>query len=215
MLDRGVEPSVAIEQEPITSKEPSGSQSLGIGWSNFIAGQHLDDHPIVGLVFIQRLHDPIPPSPDVALAVANLLSVSGPVAVSPDVHPMSPPSFAIPRALEQVADDFLVGVPRIVVEERLQLLASWRHANQIQIDSAQQDGLVSRPHGQQSKSLVVRGQECVDWIPHPSTILDLWRFGANGLLVGPMISRIARRLLFGRRRPLVEPRPHEFNLLSS
>ena len=94
MLHGVVEPNVAIELVPVSSQKSSGSQGSRILRRNLVCSQHLDNHPIITLVCVHRFNDPVPPSPDMFPAVANLVSPSSPIAVSPDVHPVPAPPFA-------------------------------------------------------------------------------------------------------------------------
>ena len=53
MLDRIVEPCVAIEDVPVTNKIPGGSCGLQVIRTSFISRQHFDNHLIVGFVSVQ------------------------------------------------------------------------------------------------------------------------------------------------------------------
>ena len=107
VLDRVVEPHVAIEFVPTASEIACRPQRLRIGRSDFIAGEHLADHLVVGLIGVERFDDPISPAPDVPLAVANFVAKARPIAVSPDVHPVPAPTFAVVGAGEQVVDNIV------------------------------------------------------------------------------------------------------------
>ena len=110
----------------------------GSSGAEFVAGQHLDDHLVVGLVGVERFDDPVAPAPDVRLALADFGAVTVPVAVSPDIHPVPAPALAIMRAVEQPIDDLLVGVGRFVGQKSLHFGARRRQADQVEIDAPQQ-----------------------------------------------------------------------------
>ena len=107
LLDRFEHPHVAVKLVPVAAEKSRRTQHVGIGRSDLITGQHFNDHPVVRLVGIQRIHDPVPPAPDVALAVTDLIDPAAavPVAVAPDIHPVPSPAFAVFRASQQIVDD--------------------------------------------------------------------------------------------------------------
>ena len=95
VLDGVVQPSRSIEQKVASRQKPGRAERLVIGRRDFVGRQHLGQHAVVSLVVVQGLDDPIAPMPDVFLAVAKLLSQTVPVGVPPNVHPVTPPAFAI------------------------------------------------------------------------------------------------------------------------
>src|SRR4029079_6038323 len=98
VLDGRFQPSRAAELFPIANEKTRSTQSIRIGWRDFVTGQHLGRHAIVAFICVERFDDPIAPAPDMPGAVADLLAVTGPVAVAPDVHPVPRPTLAVLRA---------------------------------------------------------------------------------------------------------------------
>src|SRR6185503_5927501 len=88
---------------------------------------------------VERFDQPIAPMPDVLLAVAQFFAQPIPIAVTPDIHPMTRPTFAVPRVVEETLHDFRVTIVR--GEIRLgggALLGSGRQADQIEVESSQE-----------------------------------------------------------------------------
>src|SRR5207248_2393435 len=110
VLDGGLEPDVPVVLEPVPHEVAGGTQRLRVAGRGLVGGEHLDDHAIVTLVLIERLDDPVAPVPDVGLALADLGAIAVPVAVPPDVHPVSPPALTVPGAGQQTIDSPLVSV---------------------------------------------------------------------------------------------------------
>ena len=137
VFDRVVEPRITIEEVPIASQITGGSYRLGVTRRDLIGGQHLHDHAIVGLVIIQGLDDPVSPSPDMRLALADLGAMAIPIAVSPDIHPVTSPAFSVLRTAKELIDHGFPGMRGIVVEKGLHLCGGRWKANQIDVDSSQ------------------------------------------------------------------------------
>jgi hypothetical protein len=74
----------------------------------------------------------------VTLTIANLIDASAaiPVAVTPDVHPMSSPALAIFRLREKSVDDCFIGTFGVIVQESMELGLRRRNPDQVKIDSA-------------------------------------------------------------------------------
>ena len=100
MFNRFVEPTGPIEFEVLSCQEASCSQLVEIRRIKFIGRQHFTQHLIVWLVGIQRIDDPVSPMPDMLLRVPNFGPQAPPVTVTPDIHPVTPPSLSILRAVE-------------------------------------------------------------------------------------------------------------------
>src|SRR3954468_18089161 len=89
MFDSIEHPDIAVELVPVASEESRRPQDVGVTWRQLVSGQHLSHHLVVARVTVQRFDNPIAPSPDVPLAVPNLIDRPAPVpiAVAPDIHP--------------------------------------------------------------------------------------------------------------------------------
>ncbi len=215
VLDRKIEPHVAIELVPVPHQKTGGPHRRRIVRRQFVAGQHFDDHLVVGLVGIEPFDDPVAPAPDVRLTLANLRSKSIPVAVPPDVHPVPSPALAIMRAVEQAVDHFVIRVGRIVNQESLHLAARRRQADQIEVHAPQQRGLCRRGAGLQRVPIVFGGNECVDRIADPCRISRHGKQWADGGLVRPMPGRILGDLFHRSLGALVNPGTDRCNLFGS
>src|SRR5690606_4519930 len=86
MFDGVVEPDIPVELVPVPSQIPGRSQDLGVRRSELVAGEHLLNHLVVRAVGIQRLDNPIAPSPEMILALADFIAISRPISVTPDIH---------------------------------------------------------------------------------------------------------------------------------
>src|SRR6187549_812446 len=97
VLNSLFEPGVTVPSIPIADDVPRGAQGFWIGWRNLITGEHLKDHTVVTLVFVERLNDPIAPMPHVPLTILHVPpgAPAIPVAVAPEVHPMPAPALAV------------------------------------------------------------------------------------------------------------------------
>ena len=97
MFDGSIQPHVAVVVAVVARQETGCRQHLGIVRGQLVAGQHLEDHPIVTFVGVERIDDPVSPAPNMLLAVAHILLVSAPIAIAPYVHPVASPTFAVVR----------------------------------------------------------------------------------------------------------------------
>ena len=110
MLDRFIEPLMAVEDK-ITAGEIAGGTELGgIVGIEFVGGEHLPHHLVVGDICIERFHDPVAPVPDVLLAVAMFLSQPPPIAVAPHIHPVAAPALAVAWIGQQPIGQLLIPV---------------------------------------------------------------------------------------------------------
>ena len=75
---------------------------------------------------------------------------------------MPAPTFAVTRTGQQPVDDLFIRVRRLVGQKSVQLFARRRQADQVEINSPQQDVLGRRRQRLQAKSLVIDGQKCID-----------------------------------------------------
>ena len=122
MVDCVLHPFFAAQQLEIPRKVSRGSDGIRVLRPGFVRREHRHDHAVVRLVAIERLDDPVAPVPDMRLAVADLLSPSSPVAVPPNVHPMSSPALAVLRTGQQLVDDSLVCILTFVCLEGMKLV---------------------------------------------------------------------------------------------
>ena len=191
----------------LRTRKPVARSASGSSGASSSAGEHLLDHPVVGLVRVERLDDPVAPPPDVRLALADLRLVAVPVAVPPDVHPVPAPALAVLRRGEQAIDDRLV-VRQLVA----QLLRRRRQADQIEIDAPQQQVRRRFANRRQLQLGVLGGDEGVDRIGGPGRVGDVRHRRPNRLLERPVI-RLALHLRPAVRAPASIQAPQHGDLL--
>ena len=107
VLNGSIKPGGAVEEIVVTREEARGSERLGILGRQFIGRNHFLNHPVIALVLVERLHNPIAPMPDVLLAVAQLRTEPVPVRVPPNIHPVPRPTLAVLRVFQKLIDDFI------------------------------------------------------------------------------------------------------------
>src|SRR4051794_13821262 len=108
--------------------------------------------------------------PNVPLAAAQLFAQPVPVAVPPNVHPMTRPPLAVTRVTKQAFRGPLIPIVRALVLHPINLFRGGRNSDQIQIKASQQNltrGLTLRRQPMLSVALEDKG---VDWIFRPGCI---------------------------------------------
>ena len=106
MFNGLIEPAGTIELEILSSQKTRSTQRLQIVGIQLISRQHLAQHLIVWFVSVVRFNDPVSPVPNMFLRIPDLRTQSPPVAVAPDIHPVTTPSLAILRTCQQTVDNF-------------------------------------------------------------------------------------------------------------
>ena len=170
MLHGIFQPDVAVVTKPVSNEETGGPKRAGVDRSKLVRREHLDHHAVVGLVRIHRFDDPIAPAPNVRLALADFGTVPGPIAVTPDVHPMPAPTFPVPGAVQQTLHNFPIARVGRLRREFLQLRGRRRHTDEVQVEPTQQDARRRRIDGNQAALLVSDGQKSIDRITDPSGV---------------------------------------------
>ena len=217
VFDEIEHPDVAVELVPVPPDEAGRGQSRHVGRGNFISGQHLDQHPVVRLVVVERIDDPVSPPPDVTLAVPDLVDRAAaiPVGVPPDIHPMPSPTLAVLRPLQQIIDHSFVVARFGAGRERTQFVARWRQADQIEMNSPQPRRAIGLAHGSQSEFFMLRRQKRIDGSPHPLGMLHDGNGRSHDGSIRPPVARIGLRLLIGwPRRAAVDPLFEQLDLVS-
>ena len=110
VFDRIANPLFSTVCVAVANQEPGGSQASRIERYDLVASQHLHGHPLVTLVRVQRFDHPVTPVPDVLLAESDLALEPVPVAVTPDVQPVPPPSLPVVRAGQQPVNRPGIGI---------------------------------------------------------------------------------------------------------
>ncbi len=179
VLDRFLQPAIAIENEVLPSQEAGRPQPIRVGGVQLVGGQHLADHLVVPLVSVEAFGDPVAPVPDMLLAVAHLGAQAPPVGIAPDIHPVPAPALAVLRRRQQPIHDLLVGIRRVVGDEGGLLVAGRRQPDQVQVDAPQQERLVGGRLLTEPALLAFGGQESVNRIADPRGLLHLRRLMAD------------------------------------
>src|SRR6187431_362912 len=138
--------------------------------------------------------------PHVPLTILYVTSSSPtiPIAVTPQVHPMSAPALAVCGSGQQAIDDLFVGFVGSVIQERFDLFRRWGKTDQIEIDASQQGRFVCFRHRLKAPLLVLGGYEKINWTAEPGLILDLGQRRPLRGLVRPMITAMQECFLFMR-----------------
>ena len=100
-----------------------------------VAGDLLDDEPVVGQVAVQGVDHPVAVEPDETRLVF-LVAVG--VGVPSGVEPVPTPTLAVVRRGQQAFDDPLVGVFSRVGQERIHLLDRGRQSDEVEAEAAEE-----------------------------------------------------------------------------
>ena len=166
VLHRVFQPLLPGEHLVVPHQEPRRTQCTRIFWRDLIRRDHLRQHAVVGLVLVQGFHDPIAPSPDVRLRIPHLVAIRPPrpVAVTPDVHPVPPPTLPMPRIHQQPLHQTFIGTRSIVFQKRPALGRRGIQSHQIHEDSAQKHFPGGFRSGLQPARRTVLFEEYIHWI---------------------------------------------------
>ena len=142
-----------------------------------VAGNLLLHEPVVRLVAVERLDDPVAIAE--CIRVRNVLVEPVRVGIAGDVEPVSAPALAVARRRQEPLDHPFVGVGPLVGEERVDLGRGRRQAGQVERDPSQQ--LPPAGGGDRGQPLRLEpGQdEPVDRAAHPGRVVDGGRFGTG------------------------------------
>src|SRR5262249_330274 len=146
-------------------------------------------------IFVQRLDDPVAPVPDVALAVPYFVGAASiPIAVAPDVHPVTSPALAILRARQKLIHDLLIGILGAIGQKRVDLLASGWDADQVEIHPSQQRVSVSHRQRLEALLFMFGGEKSIDGVAYPRAVPHRRRHRTSRRPKRPMIApRSSRR----------------------
>ena len=174
VLDGVFHPLVVVEGVPVAHQVAGGHEVRVVLRGDLIGGDHVHHHAVVAFIGVQRFHDPIAPAPDLRRAVPDIRHrpPAVPIAVPPHVHPMPRPAFAVVRAGEQVINDPFVSVTGRIIQERMQLFAARRQADQVEIDAPQQYFLRGGRTWTQAALVMFGGDEGVDGNSNPGGVAN-------------------------------------------
>ncbi len=144
VLDGFIQPCGAIEEVVAAGQKAGGAKVVAILGRELVGGEHLHDHLIVAFVSIQRLHDPIPPVPDVLLRMTELRAKAVPVAITPDVHEVPCPALSVLGGVQEAVNDTRIRLmgrmsPTQIRHKGGDLLRRRRQADEIEINTTQPD----------------------------------------------------------------------------
>ena len=159
--------ALRLKMSQLRARKPVARTVSGSSGGQLVAGEHLLDHPVVALVGVERLDDPVAPVPDMRVAVAGLLAQPIPVAVSPDVHPVPPPALAMTRAASSRSTTFSCAFGGVISEEGVESCRVGREADQVEVDAAEPEVPGDRWGRLETARCVSSRQEGVDRIAGP------------------------------------------------
>ena len=147
------------------------------------------------------------------LAIAQLVAESPPIAVTPDIHPMSSPAFTVARILQQSIDNLLVPIGRVIGFAGSEVRRRRGESDEIEVKAADQGSTRGFWLGRQPGLLPRGGDERIDWIAEPLGVLDGGRRGLHARPESPVIFGILFGCFIGGGvRSLVDPNAKELNL---
>ena len=131
---------VAVVDRP-TGEKAQGRQAIKtIGPVEQVAGDLLEDEPVVGHVAVQGPDQPVAIAEPVGVK-PGLERVGLVLAVACHVEPVAPPPFAVVRRGQQPVDERCECVRAIVLDESLDLLRGRRQPDQVEKRAADQRSL--------------------------------------------------------------------------
>ena len=181
--------------------ERSGHARVRVVRPEFIARNLLLNETVVRLVGVERLNDIIAIAPGIGSDFVGFEPFT--LGVARQVEPMSGPAFAVTRGSQQAVHDFVEGLRRVVLPERIDFLGCRRQANQVKGRAAYQSDFVRARREFESLRLQFGEHERVNWIPCPVRLFDLRRPGLSDFLkcpVTPFLGGKAFQRFAGRRR---------------
>ena len=158
---------------------------IGTRRRQFVARQLLADELIIRLVVVQRADDVIAISPGMRLDAVALEAVR--LRETDQVEPVSRPTLAVVRRVQQVVDDLSESLRRIVRQKLRDRFGRRRQSSQIEICPAQQCQAISRRSGGQATVFQSRQNKGIDRVPHPIGANDRRRLRSLGRLKCPML----------------------------
>ncbi len=180
-----------VIQEPASERqEPECSQrALIIAEGQAVGGNLLDDELVVGQIVVERANDVIAVSIGIGIAPLFLENISLGVGIACDVEPISGPSLAVVRRIQQSFHDPGKGLRRLIGQKVANFVGGRRQANQIEGRPANQRPFI---RGRVRRDLLCsepRQDECVDGRLNPPFAGDLGQIWTFYRLKGPMIRR--------------------------
>ena len=214
VLDRVLQPDVAVEDVIVPPQEAPRSLHRQVARGDFVGSEHLEQHLIVRFVLVEAVENPVAPPPDVPTAVAKFVPspASVPVAVPPDIHEVAAPPLGVAGAVEQAVDHAVPGIGGSVGEKLGELAGRGGEAGEIERHPPQQRGAIGFGDRFEPQSLPVGCEEEVHRV-----------FGPGGEPTGrcgnpphwlerPMLSGIGLGFLGRGDGPLVDPLGQQFDL---
>jgi hypothetical protein len=148
--------------------KPGGDQLIHRPVRDQIAGNLLDDEPVIRKVAVECIDDPVPVRPHLAVVV-EMNSVS--VRVARGVEPVAAAMLAPLLRFKKSVHIALVGLGGLVVDERLHRLRFRRQPCQIEGDAPRERSPVGLLGGLQTGCFQLCQHEPVNRASHPADIL--------------------------------------------
>ena len=146
-------------------EKAGGDLELGVVRIELVAGELLGEEAVVGLVGVERADDVVAVAPGVG--ANGILAIAVRLGIADQVEPVPRPSLAVPRRGQQAVDQALVGIGRIVGEERVDFLGGRGQPGQVEGRAADQGRLVGLGGGGQAVLEERLEDESVDRVALP------------------------------------------------
>ena len=162
------------EQHPRPGAQEAGGDLAVVGLAvHLVAGDLLDEEPVVGHVGVERLDHVVAIAPGIG-AVDVVLEAAG-VGVAGHVEPVTPVAFAVVRRGQQRVDQPFPGVGPVVGDEALHFVGRRRQADQVEIGAAHQRAAVGAGRGDQPTRRARLLEEAIDGVVEAGVAHDRQR----------------------------------------
>ena len=168
--------------------ETRGDLLIERGTWKHVAGNLLQGELVERQVAVERVDHPVAPPPHVSLGV-GLIAVG--VGIARGIEPVRRHPFSISRRRQQAIDDFLVGVGRVVVQERVDFGRRRRQAGQVQAHATDERGAVGFRSGDVALLLEPIQNEEINLISRPCRVSESGSARARGAMKDQWFSHLA------------------------
>ena len=180
--------------------EAGGDAILGGGVGQQVSRKLQGGEAVKRHVGIERVDDPLPPPPSPRAGEIFFIAVR--VRIAGQIKPLASPALSVVRRLKKTIDDPLIGVRRLVRQERIHFGWCGREAGEVKRDTAEQGRLGGGRRGLDVRSFEACEDEGVDRIAGAGGLRNRRaRQRGKGPGLGSRTTRSERRLGDGRLRP--------------
>ena len=151
------------EQHARAHAQEAGRDEAVVGLAvHLVAGNLLDEEPVVRLVVVERLDHVVAVAPRVR--PMHVVLEAGGVGVARDVEPEPAVALAVVRRREQRIDQMLPRVRRLVADERVHLRRRRRQAEEIEVGAPHERVPIGARRRLQPARAARGLEESIDWI---------------------------------------------------